>query len=335
VSAATPLLEVRGLSVEFRHRGGAVRAVSDVSFSLDAGRTFALVGESGSGKSVTSLAIMRLLPAPAGRIAGGAVLLREGAQVHDLAVLPERAMRRVRGRLAAMVFQEPMTSLNPVLPVGEQIAEVLVLHLGLGKHDAARAAVRLLDRVGIPSAASRAADYPHEFSGGMRQRVMIAIALACKPLLMIADEPTTALDVTIQAQVLALIRDLQDETGMAVLFITHNLGVVAEVADAVGVMYGGQLVETGSTVDVLMRPQHPYTRALLDSLPPGIDSSAPPRQTLRAIPGQVVSLIRPPPGCRFAERCRLRIAACDRGAIPLLPGTAGGAVRCLRAGEAP
>ncbi len=330
----TPLLDVQGLSVEFRQRGGVVRAVSDIGFSLHAGRSFAVVGESGSGKSVTSLAIMRLLPAPAGRIASGRILLREGEEVRDLAALPEAAMRRIRGRAIAMVFQEPMTSLNPVLPVGEQIAEVLRLHLSLSGAAAAREAIRLLDRVGIPSAATRALSYPHELSGGMRQRVMIAIALACKPLLMIADEPTTALDVTIQAQVLALIRELQDETGMAVLFITHNLGVVAEVADEVAVMYGGQFVETGRTADVLTRPQHPYTAALLQSLPPGIESRAPVRQLLRAIPGQVVSLVRPPPGCRFAERCALRQAACDAGAIALTPSATGGGVRCLRAGEA-
>jgi oligopeptide/dipeptide ABC transporter ATP-binding protein len=328
-----PLLEVRDLSVEFRQRGGAVRAVSGVSFTLQAGRTFALVGESGSGKSVTSLAIMRLLAAPAGRIAGGAVLLHAEGRTLDLAGLPERAMRDIRGRLAAMVFQEPMTSLNPVLQIGEQIAEVLRLHLGLGHAQAAREAVRLLDRVGIPDAAGRARSYPHELSGGMRQRVMIAIALACKPLLMIADEPTTALDVTIQAQMLALIRELQDETGMAVLFITHNLGVVAEIADDVAVMYGGQFVETGYAADVLACPQHPYTAALLESLPPEIDSRAPPRQMLRAIPGGVVNLAMPPSGCRFAERCALRIEACTAAPVALRP-LRGGAVRCIRADAA-
>ncbi|MBL8697047.1 MAG: ABC transporter ATP-binding protein [Alphaproteobacteria bacterium] len=325
------LLQVENLSVEFRQRGGAVRAVSEVSFALQAGRTFAVVGESGSGKSVTSLAIMRLLPQPAGRIAAGRVLLREGDSVHDLTALSEPEMRRVRGRLAAMIFQEPMTSLNPVLPVGEQIAEVLRLHKALSPADAAREAVRLIDRVGIPSAARRAEGYPHELSGGMRQRVMIAMALACKPLLLIADEPTTALDVTIQAQVLTLIRELQDETGMAVLFITHNLGVVAEIADDVAVMYGGQFVETGRTEDVLARPQHPYTQALLASLPPRIDSAAPPRQVLDAIPGQVVSLVRPPPGCRFAERCLRRIDDCTRAPVALAPSATNGEVRCIRA----
>ncbi len=334
MSGVAPLLEVRGLSVEFRQRGGAVRAVSDVGFALHAGRTFAVVGESGSGKSVTSLAIMRLLPAPAGRIVAGEILLRDAdGTVHKLARLPERAMRRVRGRLAAMVFQEPMTSLNPVLRVGEQIAETLRLHLGRDHASAARDAVALLDRVGIPAAADRATRYPHEFSGGMRQRVMIAIALACKPLLMIADEPTTALDVTIQAQVLTLIRDLQDETGMGVLFVTHNLGVVAEIADEVAVMYGGEFVETGRTVDVLARPQHPYTRALLDSLPPGIESRAPPRQTLRAIAGNVINLAAPPLGCRFAARCTMRIPECEQRPVSLLPSATGGTVRCLRAGD--
>jgi peptide/nickel transport system ATP-binding protein len=329
-----PLLDVRGLTVEFRRRGGVVRAASDVSFTLRAGRTTAVVGESGSGKSVTSLAIMRLLPAPVGRIAGGAILLRDGATTLDLARLPERAMRHVRGRLIAMVFQEPMTSLNPVLPIGEQIAEVLRLHLGRTRAEAAADAVALLDRVGIPSASSRAGSYPHELSGGMRQRVMIAIALACRPLLMIADEPTTALDVTIQAQMLTLIRELQDETGMGLLFITHNLGVVAEIADDVAVMYGGQFVETGAAAAVLAAPQHPYTRALLESLPPEITSQAPPRQTLRAIPGSVVDLAAPPAGCRFAERCPLRIPACDADAIPLRASRTGGLVRCIRADAA-
>ena len=325
-----PVLEVRGLSVAFRQRGGAVRAVNDISFALWPGRTFAVVGESGSGKSVTSLALMRLLAAT-GQITQGEIRLREGNVTHDLARLPERAMRQIRGRLVSMVFQEPMTSLNPVLPVGEQIAEVVRLHLDRDRAAASREAVALLDRVGIPSAARRADSYPHELSGGMRQRVMIAIALACRPLLMIADEPTTALDVTIQAQMLALIRELQDETGMAVLFITHNLGVVAEIADEVAVMYGGQFVETGRTEQVLAAPQHPYTRALLDSLPPEIDSRAPPRQPLRASPGGVVSLVAPPPGCRFAARCGLRIDACEAGPVPLRAGVTGGEVRCIRA----
>jgi oligopeptide/dipeptide ABC transporter ATP-binding protein len=329
-----PLLEVRDLSVEFRQRGGVLRAVSEVSFALHPGRTFALVGESGSGKSVTSLAIMRLLAAPSGRIASGQVLLRTPEGVLDLARLPERAMRRVRGRLAAMIFQEPMTSLNPVLTVGEQIGEVLRLHLSLDHAAAAREAVRLLDRVGIPDASRRAGSYPHELSGGMRQRVMIAIALACKPLMLIADEPTTALDVTIQAQMLALIRELQDETGMAVLFITHNLGVVAEIAEEVAVMYGGQFVETGRTADVLARPRHPYTAALLACLPPEIHGNAPPRQMLRAISGSVVNLRDPPRGCRFAERCTLRVAACDVRPVALQGQPDGGAARCIRLGEA-
>ncbi|MCC7275553.1 MAG: ABC transporter ATP-binding protein [Alphaproteobacteria bacterium] len=330
---ADAVLSVRGLAVDFATRRRTVRAVSEVAFDLRPGRTLGLVGESGSGKSVTSLALMRLLAQPAGRIGAGSILLRTPDGVLDLARLPEPAMRRVRGRRVAMVFQEPMTSLNPMLPIGEQIAEVARLHLGRGRADAARDAVALLDRVGIPAAASRAQSYPHELSGGMRQRAMIAIALACRPSVMIADEPTTALDVTIQAQVLTLIRELQDETRMAVLFITHNLGVVAEVADEVAVMYGGQFVETGMVAEVLARPAHPYTRALLESLPPAIGSAVPLRRRLHAIPGSVVDLAAPPPGCRFGPRCERHVAACDAAPVALDPLAPGRAVRCIRARE--
>jgi len=331
--ADEPVLSVENLSVEFRSRRRIVRAVSGVSFALRAGRTFALVGESGSGKSVTSLAIMRLLAAPAGRITGGSVVLATAEGPLELTALPERAMRAVRGRQIAMIFQEPMTSLNPLLTVGDQIAEVARHHLGASRAEAFRGAIALLDRVGIPAAAHRARAYPHELSGGMRQRAMIAMALACKPLVMIADEPTTALDVTVQAQMLALIRELQDETGMAVLFITHNLGVVAEIADEVAVMYGGQIVETAAAAALFAAPRHPYTRGLLDSLPPEIDSDTPVRARLKAIPGSVVDLAALPPGCRFAARCELRQPRCEAGAVPLEPLAPGGAVRCLRAGE--
>jgi len=329
----TTVLAVENLSVEFRSRRRIVRAVSDVSFTLKAGRTFALVGESGSGKSVTSLAIMRLLAAPAGRITGGSVTLHAPDGPLALTALSERAMRAVRGRQIAMIFQEPMTSLNPLFTVGDQIAEVARHHLGTSRAEAFKGAVALLDRVGIPAAAHRAHAYPHELSGGMRQRAMIAMALACKPLVMIADEPTTALDVTVQAQMLQLIRELQDETGMAVLFITHNLGVVAEIASEVAVMYGGQIVERGEAGAIFAAPRHPYTRGLLDSLPPEIDSNMPVRAPLKAIPGSVVDLAALPPGCRFAPRCAWRQPRCEAGAIALDADPANRLVRCVRAQE--
>jgi oligopeptide/dipeptide ABC transporter ATP-binding protein len=331
--AGGPVLEVADLSVAFRSRRRIVRAVTSVDIILKAGETFALVGESGSGKSVTSLAIMRLLAAPAGRITGGSVLLRAPGGALELTNLSERAMQEVRGRQIAMIFQEPMTSLNPLLPIGEQIAEVARHHLGASQAEAHRGAVTLLDRVGIPAAAQRARAYPHELSGGMRQRAMIAMALACKPLVMIADEPTTALDVTVQAQVLELIRELQDETGMAVLFITHNLGLVAEIADEVAVMYGGQIVETGKADAIFAAPAHPYTRGLLDSLPPEIEDDVPVRAPLKAIPGTVVDLAALPPGCRFAPRCGYRVAACEAAAVLLEAAAESRAVRCIRARE--
>ncbi|MBM3526305.1 MAG: ABC transporter ATP-binding protein [Alphaproteobacteria bacterium] len=331
--AGGTVLAVENLSVEFRSRRRIVRAVSDVSFALRAGETFALVGESGSGKSVTSLAIMRLLAAPAGRITGGTVTLHAPDGPLALTALPERAMRAVRGRQIAMIFQEPMTSLNPLFTVGDQIAEVARHHLGTSRAEAFKGAIALLDRVGIPAAAHRARAYPHELSGGMRQRAMIAMALACKPLVMIADEPTTALDVTVQAQMLELIRELQDETGMAVLFITHNLGLVAEIADEVAVMYGGQIVETGQADAIFAAPAHPYTRGLLDSLPPEIEDDVPVRAPLRAIPGTVVDLAALPPGCRFAPRCDHRRAACETAAVALDAAPEGRAIRCIRARE--
>ena len=327
------VLSVENLSVEFRSRRRVVRAVSDVSFTLKAGETFALVGESGSGKSVTSLAIMRLLAVPAGRITGGSVKLTTFDGVLDLTRLPEGAMRAVRGRRIAMIFQEPMTSLNPLFTIGDQIAEVARHHLGTAPAEAFEGAIHLLDRVGIPAPAHRARAYPHELSGGMRQRAMIAMALACKPLVMIADEPTTALDVTVQAQMLDLIRDLQDETGMAVLFITHNLNVVAEIAQDLAVMYGGEIVETGKAAAIFTNPCHPYTRGLLDSLPPELDDNRPIRSRLKAIPGSMVDLASLPSGCRFAARCEARIAQCEAAAIPLGTIESGRTARCIRAGE--
>ena len=258
-----PILQVQGLTTRFQTERGLFTAVDDVSFEVGAGQTLAIVGESGSGKSVTAMSIMRLIPEPPGRIEAGRVLF-EG---RDLLQLSEREMRQVRGNRIAMIFQEPMTSLNPALTIGFQIAEALMLHRGLDRAAAGAEAVRLLEKVRIPAARTRFGEHPHRFSGGMRQRVMIAMALACQPRLLIADEPTTALDVTIQAQILELIKTLQAEEGMAVLFITHDMGVVAEIADRTVVMYNGQAVESGSTEDIFARASHPYTRSLLAAVP--------------------------------------------------------------------
>ncbi len=317
---AAGLLEVRDLSAEFATGSGIVRPVDRVSFSVGRGETLAVVGESGSGKSVTSLAIIRLLPEPAGRIAGGQILLRRKSGVtDDLARLGEAAMCRVRGNDVAMIFQEPMTSLNPVRRIGAQIAEAVALH-GAGSvgRDSARArAEHLLALVDIPDPARRMRDYPHQMSGGMRQRVMIAIALAGNPALLIADEPTTALDVTVQAQVLALMRRLQEELGMGILFITHNLGVVAEVARRVVVMYAGRVMEQGDVVAIFHRPRHPYTSGLLASLPRLGLAEAGTRGRLAAIPGAVPGPADLPPGCPFAPRCPLVEPECTVG-VPVL-----------------
>ena len=299
MSVPPRLLEVENLRTFFHADGAAARAVDGVSFTVGSGETLAIVGESGSGKSVTSLSIMRLISSPPGEIADGVVRFRG----RDLLLLSEPAMRAVRGNEIGMIFQEPMSSLNPLLTVGEQIAEVVRLHQGLGRAAARRHAVEMLTRVNIPDPARRAGEYPHRLSGGMRQRVMIAMALACHPALLIADEPTTALDVTIQAQILQLIRTLQAEMGMSVLFITHNLGVVAQIADRVAVMYAGRIVEQGDVVTVLTSPRHPYTRALLRSIP-RVEGDA----------------IQRGGGCRFRGRCRAlpfcRRAAAMRRAAP-------------------
>jgi oligopeptide/dipeptide ABC transporter ATP-binding protein len=298
----TTLLEVEDLVTEFRTAEGRVRAVDGVSFRVGAGETVALVGESGCGKSVTALSILRLVQAPAGRLASGRVLL-DGV---DLAALSEPEMRKVRGARIAMIFQEPMTSLNPVLTVGFQIAEAVQLHRSCSRDEAWREAVRMLDLVEIPDAASRAGAYPHQLSGGMRQRVMIAMALSCGPELLIADEPTTALDVTIQAQILELLDGLRARLGMALLLITHDLGVVAERADRVLVMYAGRVVEEGPVDAVFADPRHPYTRGLLKSVP----RLGRPRSKLDAIPGTVPRLTDLPSGCRFRPRCEEVEAAC-------------------------
>jgi oligopeptide/dipeptide ABC transporter ATP-binding protein len=313
----SPLLGVEDLHTEYALEGRVVRAVTSVSFQVGRGEVVGLVGESGSGKSATGLSILRLLP-PEGRIVRGRVLL-DGS---DLAAIPEAAMRRVRGGRIAMIFQDPMTSLNPYLRIEEQLSEVGVLHLGLSRRDAVEQAVALLDRVGIPDARRRARAFPHELSGGMRQRAMIAMALLGKPDLLIADEPTTALDVTIQAQILELLRELVKERGLSVILVTHDLGVVAEVADRVLVMYAGRIVETGSAREVLAKPYHPYTLALLGSVP-RLDRRA---TRLESIQGMPPRLDQGPFGeCTFAARCRLVRDACRAGepalAAPATDGT--------------
>ena len=323
------LLEVEDLKTHFFTRDGVVRAVDGVSFSIAAGETLALVGESGCGKSVTSLSIMRLIASP-GRVVGGSVRF-EG---RDLLGLPERDMRKVRGNEISMVFQEPMTSLNPVLTVGRQIAEALVLHRGLPQAEATARAIEMLGLVNIPEPARRAAEYPHQMSGGMRQRVMIAMALACDPKLLIADEPTTALDVTIQAQILDLMRALQAKTGAAILLITHDLGVVAEMAQRVVVMYAGRKVEEAPVDELFERPRHPYTRGLLHSMP-RLGAGHGSRKRLQEIPGMVPSLREPIAGCAFAERCPHAVDAC-RAEVPLLEmKTQGHAVACWQADRLP
>ncbi len=332
---STPLLDVSHLQTHFMTDSGIVRAVEDVSFTLEVGETLALVGESGSGKSVTSLSIMGLVPDPPGRIVGGEIRFqtRDGSVV-DLAQLPAKTLRRLRGRDLAMIFQEPMTSLNPVLRVGDQIAEAVAIHLRLDRAASLRRALEMLELVEIPAARQRLAEYPHQLSGGMRQRVMIAMALACDPRLLIADEPTTALDVTIQAQIIALLDKLRREIGLAVLFITHNLGVVAEIADRVVVMYNGRVVEEGGVGALFATPRHPYTRDLLACLPRRAlddpDAAKSGRRRLHAIPGQVARPQDSLPGCAFAPRCSLAEAACTTAMPPLADVADGQRSRCLR-----
>jgi oligopeptide/dipeptide ABC transporter ATP-binding protein len=319
------LLEVIDLQTHFATRGGVVRAVDGVSWDVAEGETVALVGESGCGKSVSALSIMQLVSAPAGRIVGGRILFRG----RDLLTLDEEAMRRVRGREIAMIFQEPMTSLNPVLTIGRQLTEGLEIHLGLSAAAARRRAVELLAMVGIPDPARRLSQYPHQFSGGMRQRMMIAMALACEPPLILADEPTTALDVTIQAQILELMRDLARRLGVAMLIITHNLGVVARYADRVNVMYAGKIIERGTAREIYANPRHPYTLGLLRSVP-RLDE--PRRARLDPIEGQPPDLTRLPPGCAFVPRCAFRVERCVREVPPLRPiGAPGHVSACWEA----
>lgn len=323
VASGAVVLEVEHLSVEFRTAHGPVRVVEDVSFTLRAGETLGLVGESGSGKSVTSLALLGMIGPPNGSMPEGSVRLMG----RELTGMPERQLRRIRGREMSMIFQEPKRSLDPAFTVGDQIAETLRAHLGLSRRDAWQQAVRMLDTVGIPSASRRAHDYPHQFSGGMAQRAMLAIALCCEPKVLIADEPTTALDVTVQAKVLDLIRDLQHDMGLALLFISHDLGVVAEMCDQVAVMYAGEVVEHASANEVFFHPKHPYTSALLEAIPrPNVEGGR-----LAAIPGVVPPAHAWPSGCRFHPRCEHAVDRCGEE-VPVAIGS-GISVRCLRAGE--
>jgi oligopeptide/dipeptide ABC transporter ATP-binding protein len=306
------LLDVRDLKTYFYTAGGIVRAVDGMTYTVQPGETVALVGESGCGKSVSAMSVMRLVSAPAGRIVGGRILF----QGRDLLALDEESMRQVRGREIGMVFQEPMTALNPVLSIGRQLTEPLEIHLGMLPEQARQRAVELLSTVGIPDPEGRLKQYPHQFSGGMRQRIMIAMALACNPALVLADEPTTALDVTIQAQLLELMKNLSRERGIALVLITHNLGVVARYADRVNVMYAGKLVEQGSARGVYGDPRHPYTIGLLRSVP-RLDE--PRKATLRPIDGQPPDLTHLPPGCAFAPRCPYVMPRCQAEVPPLMP----------------
>ncbi len=335
-TTTTPdILSVEGLTTHFETEDGVARSVDDVSFRVRKAETLAIVGESGSGKSVSALSIMRLIPSPPGRIVSGAVMFRGRNGVErDLLQLDEAAMRLVRGNEIGMIFQEPMTSLNPLFPVGDQIGETVRLHQNLGRKAARARAVELLELAGIAEPHRRIHDYPHHMSGGMRQRVMIAMALSCDPTLLIADEPTTALDVTIQAQILELMRRLQAELGMSILFITHNLGVVAEMADRVVVMYAGRVVEESDVRRLFREPRHPYTRGLLAGIPRVDDILASdPSHRLTAIPGSMPSPFALPPGCAFAERCAFVRDAC-RAAPPDIVDTGGGHLsRCVRWNE--
>ena len=302
------LLSVENLQTHFGTPDGVVRAVEGLSFHIDAGETVAIVGESGCGKSVTSMSILRLIPTPPGKMAGR--IMFEG---RDLLACTDAEMRALRGKEISMIFQEPMTSLNPVMQVGQQIGESLRLHEGLSARDAERRAVEILTLVGIPAPECRVKEFPHQLSGGMRQRVMIAIALACNPKLLIADEPTTALDVTIQAQILDLMRDLKTRLGSAIMLITHDLGVVAEMAQRVVVMYAGRKVEEGTVGEIFGNPQHPYTRGLLGAVPKlGSSLEMTGRSKLTEIPGQVPSLRKPIIGCPFAGRCAIATEICSK-----------------------
>ena len=319
-----PMLEIKGLKTHFKTDDGWLHAVDGVDMTLDAGETLCVVGESGCGKSVTAKTVLKLIDMPPGKIVAGQVLW----QGRDLVPLSPQEMQSIRAKEIAIIFQEPMTSLNPVFTVGEQIAESLRLHEGLSRKDAMDRAVEMLRLVRIPTPERRVRDYPHQFSGGMRQRVMIAIALACKPKLLIADEPTTALDVTIQAQILDLMAELKSTMGMAVMLITHAMGVVAEVAQRVVVMYAGKVVEEATVEELFANPRHPYTQGLIRSIP-RIDLAATHKTRLEAIPGTVPKLIDPAEGCRFAGRCRHATPACSAATPELLEVSPGHKVACF------
>jgi peptide/nickel transport system ATP-binding protein len=321
---AETLLDIRGLKTWFKTDDGLVRAVDGVDLTIDRGETLGVVGESGCGKTVTARSVLKLIDMPPGRFEGGEILW----QGRDLIPLPPEEMDKIRAREIAIIFQEPMTSLNPVYTVGDQIAEVLRQHEKLGKTQAIDGAIEMLRLVNIPNPQKRVHDYPHQFSGGMRQRVMIAMALSCKPKLLIADEPTTALDVTIQAQILELMQEMKQKLGMSVMLITHAMGVVAETCQRVVVMYAGKVVEEASVEALFGNPRHPYTQGLIRSIP-RVDRAAEKRQRLEAIPGTVPSLLNPPPGCRFAGRCKFATDICRQGMPPLKEVAPAHFVRCV------
>jgi peptide/nickel transport system ATP-binding protein len=321
---AEPLLDIRGLKTHFTTDDGIVQAVDGVDIAIGRGETVGVVGESGCGKTVTALSVLKLIAMPPGKIVAGRILY----QGRDLAPLSAGEMDRIRAKDIAMVFQEPMTSLNPVYTIGEQIAEVLRRHEGLSKRGALDKTVEMLRLVQIPNPDKRLNDYPHQFSGGMRQRVMIAMALSCSPKLLIADEPTTALDVTIQAQILELLQDMKSRFGMAIMLITHAMGVVAETAQRVVVMYAGKVIEEAPVDRLFADPRHPYTQGLIRSIP-RIDTAATHKARLEAIPGVVPSLLHPPPGCRFAARCKHAMPKCREAVPPLLDLGGGHKVACV------
>ena len=322
-SVTSPVLRVEDLTVRFSRRDTNVAAVNGVNFALSAGETLTILGESGSGKSVSLKAMMGLLPAYA-RISGSIWL-----NGRDMLTLPAGELTKLRGGAISMIFQEPMAALDPVYTIGEQIAETIMQHEGCGKDAAMKRALGLLEQVKIPSAARRLKNYPHEMSGGMRQRAMIALALACSPSVLLADEPTTALDVTVQIQILLLLRQLQQELGMAIVFVTHDVGAAAEISDRIAVMYGGRFVEAGTTRQVMKHPMHPYTKGLLASTVHGAMRGA----KLETIPGTPPNLAHLPPGCAFAPRCKYAVDACKAGDIPVVTDDAGQMARCLRLEE--
>jgi peptide/nickel transport system ATP-binding protein len=321
---AERLLDIQGLQTHFATDDGMVRAVDGVDLTIDRGETLGVVGESGCGKTVTALSVLKLIPMPPGRIVGGRILWRG----RDLVPLGAQEMQKIRSKEIAIVFQEPMTSLNPVYTVGDQIGEVIRLHESLSKRAAREKTIDMLRLVHIPNPERRVGDYPHQFSGGMRQRVMIAMALSCNPALLIADEPTTALDVTIQAQILELLAEMKARLGMAVMLITHAMGVVAETAQRVVVMYAGKVVEEAPVGELFANPRHPYTQGLIRSIP-RIDTAALRKPRLEAIAGVVPNLLDPPPGCRFAPRCRYASAVCVEAVPPLREIAPGHKVACV------